>query len=164
MTAPDSTCVIQGSERRPMPSARAIAPAAPDERFEVKVQVRPRQPFLSVEAWIAQSADPGRHEMTHAQYEAAFGADPADLLEVENFARGSGLTVVDSSVSRRCVTLSGTVATFSKAFRVALSIFDHPGGRYRGRSGAIHVPPHLAEIVEGVFGFDDRPFPRPESP
>jgi kumamolisin len=38
---------------------------------------------------------------------------------------------------------------------------EHEGGSYRGRTGALTVPAELADIVEGVFGIDDRPVAKP---
>jgi kumamolisin len=60
-------------------------------------------------------------------------------------------------VPRRSVVLSGTTATFGPAFGVSLHQFEHAGGTYRGRTGSISVPAELTEVVEGVFGLDNRP-------
>jgi kumamolisin len=40
---------------------------------------------------------------------------------------------------------------------VQLQQMEHPGGTYRGRTGAISVPPELDRIVEAVLGLDNRP-------
>jgi kumamolisin len=43
-----------------------------------------------------------------------------------------------------------------------LAAFEHPGGgTYRGRRGPIYIPTELANIVQGVFGLDDRPAAKP---
>jgi kumamolisin len=58
--------------------------------------------------------------------------------------------------------LSGTAAKFGAAFGVQLADYAHPdGGSYRGRQGPIYIPSDLADIVQGVFGLDDRPAARP---
>ena len=49
-------------------------------------------------------------------------------------------TAWPSSRSIRAVVLSGTVAQFNDAFGVDLQQFEHAGGSYRGRTGAIHTP------------------------
>jgi kumamolisin len=59
------------------------------------------------------------------------------------------------------VVLSGTVAQFDDAFGVALERFEHGGGSYRGRTGAIHLPDALRGIVDAVLGLDDRPQAKP---
>lgn len=39
--------------------------------------------------------------------------------------------------------------------------YEHPGGSYRGRTGQIYIPTELKDIVEGVFGLDNRQQARP---
>jgi kumamolisin len=65
------------------------------------------------------------------------------------------------SPGARTVTLSATVAQFSRAFAVDLGSFEATGTRYRGRAGHVHLPADLADAVEGVFGLDNRPQARP---
>lgn len=77
------------------------------------------------------------------------------------------MTVVRSDAARRCVILSGTVAQFNIAFNVELKHYQYSGserggkkrqgGTYRGRIGAITVPSDLVDVIEGVFGLDNRP-------
>jgi kumamolisin len=76
---------------------------------------------------------------------------------VAAFAAAHQLVVVESDAARRTMVLSGTSATLGAAFGVALHQVEHDGGTYRGRSGSISVPANLAEVVEGVFGLDNRP-------
>lgn len=52
--------------------------------------------------------------------------------------------------------LSGTVAAMEQAFLVKLFNYAHPSGNYRGRVGNLHVPVDVQDIVEGVFGLDNR--------
>src|SRR5262249_33490677 len=52
---------------------------------------------------------------------------------------------------------SGAVASFEAAFGVRLEQYQYAAGSYRGRTGPVHVPADLADVVEGVFGLDDRP-------
>jgi kumamolisin len=47
------------------------------------------------------------------------------------------------------------------AFGVELKEYDHPTGKYRGRTGSIHLPAELHDVVEGVFGLDNRPQAKP---
>ena len=48
-----------------------------------------------------------------------------------------------------------------KAFSVELNEFEHPDGSYRGRTGPINIPADCADIIQGVFGLDDRPAAHP---
>ena len=90
-----------------------------------------------------------------------YGASQADLDVVAAFARSHGLTVVESSIARRTVNVSGSVAQMNKAFAVELGQYQSPTEQYRGREGHIHLPHNLAPLVEGVFGLDNRRMARP---
>jgi kumamolisin len=86
----------------------------------------------------------------------ARGAHPDDLAQIERFATGHGLTVVDSSPPRRTVRLEGSAGDMCRVFDVALNRYDHPGGGFRGRVGHVSVPRALGSLIDGVFGLDDR--------
>lgn len=142
---------VPGSQRAPLPHADRVGDAQPDERLEVSLRVRPRAPLSDL------SAGGDITPMTPEEYEAAHGATPEDMGKVEAFAANHGLQVVEQSAARRTLVLSGTVAQMQEAFGVQLGQYEHPGGTYRGREGAVHVPGDLDGVVEGVFGLDDRP-------
>jgi kumamolisin len=149
-----------GSERGALPGARSTGPSDPDERLEVSVLVRRRaaDALKAHVAGIAQraGAKPGA-AMSRDAFERQYGADPADLDAVQAFASAHGLAVVQRDAGRRTVVLSGTVAQFNAAFAVDLQAFEHPGGAYRGRVGAVQLPDTLQGVVEAVLGLDDRP-------
>jgi kumamolisin len=67
-----------------------------------------------------------------------------------------GLKQIEANPATRTVKFSGTVAQMEAAFQVKLLNYSHASGGYRGRVGAVHVPVALKEIVEGVFGLDNR--------
>ena len=151
---------IPGSERQPLRGAKRVGPAKADEQLEVTVRLRRKSPLPAADLQSRQI--PARRTyLAHAQLESAHGADPAEVAEVEAFARQHGLTVVDSSAGRRSIKLSGTVAQFSKAFDVTLEQWEHGGIHYRGRVGTVQIPVQLAGVVSGVFGLDNRPFAKP---
>lgn len=155
---------LSGSDRTPLAGARAVGAIAADERFEVTVRVRRRAPLTGDAAsrgFHADIAPTRRRYLSHDEYATTHGADPADIANVEAFARDHGLVVVDSSIPRRSVFLSGTATQFSRAFGTTIQHFEHGGGSYRGRTGALSVPGDLAPVLEGVFGIDDRPVARP---
>ncbi len=157
---------VLGSERSPLPGSRSVGPADPNERLEVTLRLRSRsgtklQSLVDHIIKAAPGSRGGPRRLTHKQFEAVHGAEPADVKKVEAFAKRSGLTVVEKSAGRRSVVLSGTVAAFSAAFGVRLANYEYAGGTYRGRTGPVHVPDQLKNIVEGVFGLDDRPQAKP---
>jgi len=102
-----------------------------------------------------------RKYMTHEEFEAAYGADPADVEVVRNFAREFGLTHVNSDLATRIVTLSGTIAAISRALNVDVAYFSEGPRRYRAYRGPIYVPASLDKIVLYVLGIDDYVAPYP---
>ena len=153
------TVPLDGSDKQPLPTARVIAAAPPDERLEVTVRLRPRTPLPDASTLLQPSADPAPI-LTRQAYNARYGADPKDIARIRRFASTHHLTVVRASAPRRSVMLSGTVADFNKAFNVDLRTYEYRGGTYRGRVGPIRVPSDLAPVVEGIFGLDNRPVAR----
>jgi kumamolisin len=155
---------VQGSERRALRGARKIGAAGPRERILVTVLVRRRpsaKGLSSVIEEIGALQPQERRHLTREEFAEAYGADPAELEKVKEFAHEHGLDVVEASLSQRRLVLSGTVAAFSKAFGVSLARYKHSQGTYRGRTGPVRVPEDLAPIIEGVFGLDNRPQAKP---
>ena len=151
-----------GSERKPLPGARAIGKADPAERLEVTLVLRHRQhDQLQERVRKIAAGDKSERHLTHEEYDQQFGADPSDIQAVRQFASQHGLAVVAEHAGRRAVVLSGTVAQFNDAFGVELEQFEHDGGSYRGRTGAIHLPDELHGAVTAVLGLDNRPQARP---
>ena len=147
---------IPGSQKIPLPGAKAIATAPRDERLEVTVRLRPKIPLPDAREMLALSATP-TPILTHDQYEKMYGSLEADIALIRKFAKANNLIVVRESAARRSVMLSGTVADFNKAFQVNLKTYQYSAGTYRGRTGPIRIPASLSKVVEGVFGLDNRP-------
>ena len=162
MSTPQKTLPIAGSERAPMEGAQEIGPANPNETVDVTIRLRSRagkKPIVSADAYTKPIED--RTILSRKEFEQRHGADPESIARVETFARQHKLTVKEKSAARRTVILSGTVTAMNEAFGVELKEYDHPSGRYRGRTGVIHLPAELHDVVEGVFGLDNRPQAKP---
>jgi kumamolisin len=146
---------LNGSERVPLPGARAIGPTDPHQLIEISVILKHRQPL--------ETAHASGKFMTHSEFAAQCGADPAHVDLIKKFAEDNRLQMLErgDEVMRRTVTLAGTAAKMEKAFGVELVDYDHPDGNYRGRTGAIQLPEEIAPFVKGVFGLDDRPVAKP---
>jgi len=153
---------LAGSDRQPLPGARSIGPADPKERLEVSVLVR-RRDAAALENKVERIAAGGEIEghLSREDFAQQFASDPGDIGAIRAFASSHGLVVVQEDAARRTVVLSGTVAQFNDAFGVDLQRFEHAGGSYRGRTGPIHLPDVLKDIVEAVLGLDDRPQAKP---
>ncbi|HEY2539332.1 MAG TPA: protease pro-enzyme activation domain-containing protein, partial [Stellaceae bacterium] len=144
---------LKGSERKPLRGANPVGKADPSERLEVSVILRHRNAD-ALEQRVTSLARRGRAggHLSREEFDQQFGADPSDIDAVKRFAGAHGLSVVQEHAGRRTVVLSGTVAQFNDAFGVDLQRFEHPGGSYRGRVGAIHLPDELHGRVEAVLG------------
>jgi hypothetical protein len=149
---------LEGSQRRPLPGARRVGPADPDETFTVTVRVRRRPGAPAVPDhghWM--NTPPGRRNfITHDEFSKTYGAARAELETVAAFGRTHGMTVTATSIAGRTVTLSGTVRQMSKAFAIDLGRYESRSGDYRGRDGFVYVPRELSGIVRAVFGLDNR--------
>jgi kumamolisin len=145
--------LLEKSQRRPRHGAHKVGPSDPKETLSVTIRVR-RRP--DAPALPDPSSGPGHNVISHEEFAAKYGAAQTDFDRVIAFAKEQGLKVVESSLPRRTIILSGTVAQMERAFGVELSSYQSPAETYRGREGAVHLPASLANVVEGVFGLDNR--------
>ncbi|HSY10732.1 MAG TPA: S53 family peptidase [Verrucomicrobiae bacterium] len=150
---------IPGSERKPMKGATKTAAADPNEVMQATIVLRPRQSSANAEPLEALVARGGR--LTREEYQARYGADPADVQTVLKFASSFGLALTKVDMGARTLTLTGKTSNFSKAFQVELAKYEHSGGSYRGRTGAISIPQELSDIIRSVHGLDNRPQAKP---
>jgi len=140
---------LPGSERRALPGAVAAGRTDPEARLTVTLKVRRKQALTSE---AAAAAAP----MSRAALAAAYGADPADIAKTVAAFDALGLTADATDQATRTVVLSGPVSAMEAAFDVKLFDYDHDGGGYRGRVGAIRIARALKGVVVGVFGLDNR--------
>ncbi len=162
MSTPTKLLPLAGSERTPLTEAKELGPANPNETVEVTIRLRPRSgktPFVNADEFTKPVEK--RTVLTRKEFEQRHGADPAGIARIESFARDNKLTVKEKSAARRTVILSGSVAAMNKAFGVELKEYEYPAGRYRGRTGPVQLPSDLHDVVEGVFGLDNRPQAKP---
>jgi kumamolisin len=162
MSAPKKSFQLAGSERAPLKGAREIGPADPNEIVDVAIRLRSRagrKPIIDANEFKKPIAE--RTILSRKEFEQLHGADPDSIARVEAFAREQKLIVKEKSPGRRTVILSGTVAAVNQAFGVELKEYEHPTGRYRGRTGTVQLPVELQDVVEGVFGLDNRPQAKP---
>ena len=154
---------LAGSERRPPTEAREAGVPDPGERIRVSVLLRPRGRLeeLASGKEMDSTLPRERQYLTREEFDAQYGADPADVAKVEAFAHQHDLTVVETTFAERTVVLSGTIAALSAAFGVKLANYEYREGTFREHTGPVMIPSDLAGVVEGVFGFDNRPQARP---
>jgi len=153
---------LEGSERRARRGARLAGPADGNEKLSVSIRVRRKPgapPLPDQDYWV--KTPPGKRKfLSRAEFAERCGAAQADLDRVAEFASSHELSITEKSISRRLVIVSGTVAQVSRAFAVELGRYESPAETYRGREGHLHLPGEIADIVEGVFGLDNRKMAR----
>ncbi|HXC96107.1 MAG TPA: S53 family peptidase [Edaphobacter sp.] len=148
--------VLPGSEKKPFVLSAGETPTPAGTKIMVSVVVRRKTALKTANRT-------GKARLTHAQYRANHGADPAAVKLVRAFAKEYGLTVAPDTPGpeRRTVKLLGTVAGMQKAFGVTLVNKTHNGETYRVREGSITLPAELIGPVEAVLGLDNRPQAHP---
>ncbi|MBO0861092.1 MAG: S8/S53 family peptidase [Chloracidobacterium sp.] len=158
---------VTGSEMAKLPTMKAIGAIDPKKWIEITVLVRPRPSSESAAAHTEGVMDLGaqppeeRQYMSREEFAVQRGADPADIAKIDEFAHEHNLTVVETSIPKRAIKLAGTIADLTAAFKPNLKKYKLGGREIRGRTGSLSVPDELADIVVGVFGFDDRPAASP---
>jgi kumamolisin len=141
---------LPGSKKAPPADAKLSGTLNSSDQMSVTV-VLERKTKIPVQGF---SRRPSRLD-----FNSAHGADPATLALVGKFAHAHGLTIVDSSIPKRRVILSGSIAATTKAFDVQLHSYksEETGHTFRGRSGTVSVPKELESAVVAVLGLDNRP-------
>ena len=151
---------LPGSDRDLLPDSRPAGSVDPTEIASLTVRVRSVGDPATLAATgykLAETPLAERCYLTHAELEQRHGASHDDLDAVEHYANAHNLTIAHRSASERTVVLTGKLGDLLSAFHANVQIYHHALGTYRGRRGEIGVPPVLASIVTGVFGFDTRP-------
>src|SRR5208282_3928015 len=146
---------LPGSEREPKPGATQAGSLDPNEVMQVTLVLRPRASGprqVPLDKLVASGESLSREE-----YEARYGANPADVRQLQAFASAHGLAVGQVNLAARTVILTGRCADFVRAFQVQLARYEYQGSSYRGRTGHINIPSELKNIVRSVHGLDNRP-------
>ena len=140
---------VTGSKRVSLPGARALGRANPHTTIEVSLKLRRKNELPDLT---------GRPSATLSREELAekYGASDDDIDKVVQAFQKFGLKRVEANAATRTVRLSGTITQMENAFQVKLFDYAHPDGNYRGRVGAVSVPPEVKDIVQAVFGLDNR--------
>src|ERR1035441_711085 len=146
---------VPGSEREPMAGGTQAGSLDPNEVMQVTLALRPRALGPKQESLDKLVASGKR--LSREEYEARYGADPADVQQVERFATAHGLALAQVNLAARTVVLTGRCADFAKAFQVQLARYEYEGGSYRGRAGPVNIPEELNGVVHSVHGLDNRP-------
>ncbi|MYN45411.1 S8 family serine peptidase [Pseudoduganella sp. FT93W] len=154
--------ILPGSAQSAVPGARALGPV--DGTLPLEITLRLRAAVTDANDDAAARGDQlprQRVYLSRSQCAQAHGASEADIVRVREFAASKGLHMLSSSVAQRRVVLSGTAQQMAQLFGAQLQQYQTGDGSFRGRTGELTVPAELADVVEGVFGLDDRPIATP---
>jgi kumamolisin len=153
--APRPAHELPGSDRSAMPGARSAAAPRTEERIEVTLVLRRRNP-LPPDDGVST-----RRVQDRAEFAEQYGADPADLDAVCDAVTQAGATVLERDPASRRVRISASAAILESTFGTSLSwvtsTVDGSEVTHRQRTGSLHVPDELHERVVAVLGLDDRP-------
>jgi hypothetical protein len=72
-----------------------------------------------------------RRRLSEPAFAAPYGADPAEIEKVVDFARSHGLTMDETNAARHTRVVSGTIGEFNKAFNISLHNYEHEVERSR---------------------------------
>jgi kumamolisin len=149
---------LPGSEKKILAGSQAVGPIDPNETVRVTVVLRRK----GADPVAANGHERAAH-LSHEQLKERHGANPEDIALVEKFAHEYELAVVESSVPKRRVVLTGTAENIQRAFQATLACYKIEGAthEYRGRHGSISIPEELGSPVVAILGMDTRPVAKP---
>ena len=151
---------IPGSNRKALPNAKVVGDVSPSEQITITVVLRRRSDTATAQAAADRVLNTGE-PLSRDEFAAQLGADPDDVNKIEAFAHDHHLTVSSVDTAARTIKLTGTLADLTAAFKPKLKRYRAGSLTFRGRTGDLTVPSELDGIIQGVFGFDNRPAARP---
>lgn len=141
--------VLPGSQRAKAVGAVALQQSDAGAEMDVTVKLRRKAPLPEIDPVHPQI-------LTAEQIAQDYGASPEQMDLAARTFEGYGLQVTGTDLASRSLRLHGTVGAVEAAFGTKLFDFQTDAGTQRGRSGALDIPAALADVVEGVFGLDER--------
>ncbi len=144
-----SHVILRDSHREHPSGSVSVGQPASDEPTQITVVLRRRTP-------VSDDCCLDMH-LSHAEFAGLYGAEPADIRALEDFAAEHGFSVVSINVGARTVVLSGPCAGMAAAFGADVELRRWNGKIMRTRQGHLHVPVTLEGCVVAVLGFDQRP-------
>jgi kumamolisin len=148
---------LAGSDRGPLPGARAAGPVDAAERIELTIMTRRM-------AELPRGAAGAPARLSRAELRQQFGSDPAEqaLVAQALTGLGTGIEVTASDPGGRRMHVAGPAGALAAAFGTELTMVTStgPGGSpvtHRARQGALQIPASLDGIIVAVLGLDNRP-------
>ena len=152
---------VPGSTRQAVRGGQALGPVAGSDVIDVTIRLREGQKTKAARVYRKSSRGGASAPLTREELAELVSARPEDVRLVEAYAHEHGLTVLSVSLPERTIQLRGPAAAMQEAFGVSLERVSAKGHSFRQRTGNVHVPPSLSQVITGVFGLDDRPQAKP---
>jgi kumamolisin len=142
---------------KPAPQATPTEDTSKNEQITVTIRVKPKQALPDV------LTSPDINSLTREEFHKTYGASAEDIEKVTDFADHYGLSLVKVDPNTRTVKVQGTLQQMEDAFKTAVTKYkDKEGCTFRARSGELQVPMELNDIIEGIFGLDNRAVATPK--
>jgi pseudomonalisin len=154
--APTAT-VVAGTQQLRVAGAVDQGPITPRTLdLTLVLPLRDRGAAEALAVALHRPSDAAYHRfLAPGEFAARFGADPASVAAVSQWARRSGLEVVSVSADRTLVRLRGPSALAEAAFGVRLHTYRSPAVAYDGPDRDAGLPAVLAGRVSAVLGLGD---------
>ncbi len=155
--APPSAPVVPGLQQLRVAGAVDRGTIAP-RRLDLTLVLPLRDPAgaAALAAAVHRPGDPAYHHFLAAgAFATRFGAEPASVAAVSEWARRSGLAVTSVSATRTLVRLSGPSPVVEGALGVRLHAHHAPGLDYVAPDRDARLPDGLAGRVRAVLGLGD---------
>ncbi len=154
--AAETTVTLSGNIPAEATFGSPIAHADPSLPLTMRVvlALRNRPELDQLIAEQQNPASPLYHQwLTPAQFAARFGPTPEDFAAVAQWVAGQGFVITDSSLGRRFIQFTGTVAQAEQSFGGAEMIFGN--GDYYANLSEPRIPAKFDGVIAGILGLDN---------
>jgi kumamolisin len=149
---------IPETHRTVWPGSREVRPLEREGDVFLTAWLRPKRGGdLDAGRALALAATPpkARAYDDRSRLAGATGSSDDDVDVLRRYCAQFGLTLGEAHW--RSVEIHGPLAQLIHAFGATVAEFETGGQRFRHRSGALHVPHEVAEVLRGVFGLHQWP-------
>jgi kumamolisin len=146
---------LPDSRRAPTPGAVHSGALDPEEQIELTLVLRRRRD-------LSPDAVEG-HTLTATELGDRYGASPADIEQARDVITAAGAEVLHVDAASRRIRATGAAGVWSALFGTELTNVTSPDPttgqpiEHRHRTGTLHAPAPLADVVVAVLGLDNRP-------
>jgi subtilase family serine protease len=149
--------LVQGTQPGWVSGATDVGSASASSSLTTRVYLAGDSAGLA--AYARAVSAPGnpayQHFLSPAEVNARYGATASQAAAVENWLRGSGLTV--RRVSWQEIDATGTVAGAEHAYGTTLNDYKTAAGTFRAPASDARIPASVGHDVLGIAGLDNRP-------